>query len=99
MEATKEMDTLTILDAFDDAIFRALENGMLHDAAIFAERCSRWLTNTSPNRSWQYQDFARRQYEFWGASAKVKELSDLIAIRKASARIRGFRISIIYFSC
>jgi hypothetical protein len=92
MQVSNELDTLTILDAFDDAIFRALENGMLHDAALFAERCSRWLTKSSPNRSWQYQDFARRQYEFWGASAKVKELSDLIAIRRASARIRGFRI-------
>jgi hypothetical protein len=92
MQTRRELDPLSILDAFDDAIFLALESGMLHDAALFAERCSRWLASSSPNRSWQYQDFARRQYDFWGASTKVKELTDLITIQHATSRLRGFRI-------
>jgi len=90
MQARKGLDPLNVLDAFDEAIFLALESGMLHDAALFAEQCSRWLASSSPNRSWQYQDFARRHYDFWGASAKVKELTELIAIRRASFGLRGF---------
>ena len=90
MQARKDLDPLNVLDAFDEAIFLALESGMLPDAALFAEQCSRWLSSSSPNRSWQYQDFARRQYDFWGASAKVKELTELIAIRRTAFSLRGF---------
>ena len=90
MVSRRNEDLLGLLDAFDDAIYLAVEAGLIHDAALYAERCSLWLADISPNRSAQYLDFARRQYDFWGATAKVKEISN---IQPASTILRGFRIS------
>ena len=87
MASRRDDNLLGILDAFDDAIHLAVEAGLIHDAALYAERCSRWLADTSPNRSAQYLDFARRQYDFWGATAKVKEIS---RIQPPSTILRGF---------
>lgn len=87
MASRRDENLLGLLDAFDDAIYLAVEAGLIHDAALYAERCSRWLVDTSPNRSAQYLDFARRQYDFWGATAKVKEI---FRIQPASTVLRGF---------
>ena len=87
MASRRDENLLGLLDDFDDAIYLAVETRLIHDAALYAERCSRWLADTSPNRSAQYLDFARRQYDFWGATAKVKEIS---RIQPTSTILRGF---------
>jgi len=76
--SSNEMNTLTTLDDFDEAIYGALENGFIQDAALYAERTSVWLAPTSPKRSAQYLNFARRQYDFWGATAKSNEISSAL---------------------
>ena len=91
MISRRDDNLLGLLDAFDDAIYVAVEAGLIHDAALYAERCSRWLADMSPNRSAQYLDFARRQYDFWGATAKVREIS---RIQPTSTILRGFCISL-----
>jgi len=85
-----ETNNLATLDAFDDAIYSALENGLIQDAALYAERCSIWLSTSSPKRSAQYLNFARRQYDFWGATAKSNELA---ASLPPSSVLNGFGIS------
>jgi osomolarity two-component system, sensor histidine kinase CHK1 len=87
MASRRDKNQLGLLDAFDDAIHLAVEAGLIHDAALYAERCSRWLAESSPNRSAQYLDFARRQYDFWGATVKVNEIS---LIQPSSTVLRGF---------
>jgi osomolarity two-component system, sensor histidine kinase CHK1 len=82
---------LALLDRFDEVIYLALQSGLIHDAAFYAERCSRWLANASPNRSGQYLNFARRQYDFWGATAKVREIT---VIQPPSTFLQGFGKSI-----
>jgi hypothetical protein len=78
---------LTTLDAFDESIYLAVQNGFIQDAALYAERCARWLAKSNPKRSAQYLNFARRQYDFWGACVKSNELS---ANLPSSAALRGF---------
>jgi len=90
MMSRNENNQLATLDSFDEAIYLALEAGLIHDAALYAERCSRWLSRTSPNRAAQYLSFARRQYDFWGATSKVQEIS---ALQPPAAALRGFGIS------
>jgi hypothetical protein len=92
MISRRDDNLLRLLDAFDDSIYLAVEAGLIQDAAMYAERCSRWLADLSPNRSAQYLDFARRQYDFWGATAKVKEIC---LIQPTSTRLRGFCKSFI----
>ena len=87
MVSRRDENLLGLLDAFDDAIYLAVDAGLIHDAALYAERCSSWLAGTSPNRSAQYLDFARRQYDFWGATAKVRAI---FRIQPASTILRGF---------
>lgn len=86
MASRKDDNDLRLLDAFDEAIFLATDAGLIHDAALYAERCSRWLSDKSPNRTAQYLDFAKRQYDFWGAGAKVKEIT---LIQAPSGTFRG----------
>jgi hypothetical protein len=87
MISRRDENLLRILDAFDDAIYLAVEARMIQDAAMYAERCFRWLAGLSPNRGAQYLDFARRQYDFWGATSKVKEIS---LMQPISTTLRGF---------
>ena len=90
MMSRNEHNQLATLDKFDEAIYLALEDGLIHDAALYAERCSRWLSKTSPNRAAQYLSFARRQYDFWGSTSKVQEIS---VIQPPAAALRGFGTS------
>ena len=90
MMSRREENLLSLLDGFDDSIYLATEAGMIQDAALYAERCSRWLSESSPNRSAQYLNFAKRQYDFWGAAAKVNEIN---RIQPASTVLKGFSIS------
>jgi hypothetical protein len=88
---TSKMDNdLHTLDAFDEAIYNAVQNGFIQDAALYAERCSQWLAKSSPKRSAQYLNFARRQYDFWGAGAKSSEISNNLP---PSTALRGFGIN------
>jgi hypothetical protein len=89
MVSRKNDNHLELLDAFDEAIFLASDAGLIHDAALYAERCSRWLADKSPSRSAQYLDFAKRQYDFWGAGSKVKEIA---LVQPASGAFRGLCI-------
>ena len=83
-ESTNSLETL---DAFDEAIYLALENGFIHDAAFYAEKTSACLATSSPKRSAQYLNFARRQYDFWGATAKSNEIT---AMLPPSQQLKGF---------
>jgi hypothetical protein len=93
MSSRKGPNLLRLLDGFDEAIFLALQAGHGQDAALYAERCSRWLVNSSPVRSVQYLEFAKRHYDYWGAGAKVKQINEA---QPAGTRLLGFCIS---FAC
>ena len=90
MSSRRDDNLLRLLDGFDEAIFLALQAGLGQDAALYAERCSRWLADASPVRSAQYLDLARRHYDYWGAGAKVKEITE---IQPPRTSLRGFCIS------
>jgi hypothetical protein len=75
MVSKDENDSLDALDAFDEAIYLALENGFIQDSALYAEHCSTWLAFRSQKRSAQYLHFALRQYDFWGANSKTNDIS------------------------
>jgi len=92
MSSRKDINLLGLLDGFDEAIFLALQAGLGQDAALYAERCSRWLATSSPVRSAQYLDFARRHYDYWGAGAKVKEITQ---IQPPNSSVRGFCTSFL----
>ena len=83
-KADRNIDTL---DLFDEVMYLAVENGFIHDAALYAERCAQWLSKFSPKRASLYLNFARRQYDFWGAGMKATELSQLLP---PSNVVRGF---------
>lgn len=87
MMSRTEKNQLAVLDDFDEAIHLALESGLIQDAALYAERCSSWLRESAPNRSAQYLSFARRQYDFWGATSKVTEIRK---IQVPNTNLRGF---------
>ncbi len=78
MMTKKEDRNIDTLDAFDEAMYLAVENGFIHDAALYAEKCAAWLAKFSPKRSGLYLNFARRQYDFWGAGVKANELSQAL---------------------
>jgi hypothetical protein len=83
-------NNLNLLDAFDEAIYSALENGFIQDAALYAEKTSVWLAPSSPKRSAHYLNFARRQYDFWGATTKSAEIAALLP---PSQDLKGFGIT------
>jgi osomolarity two-component system sensor histidine kinase CHK1 len=85
------VNDLAKLDAFDEAISLAFEQGFIHDAALYAERCARWLSASSPSRSVHYLAFAKRQYEAWGAHPKAAALSASLPI---TASVQKFCICI-----
>lgn len=87
MSSRRDSNLLRLLDGFDEAIFLALQAGLGQDAALYAERCSQWLADPSPVRSGQYLDFARRHYDYWGAGAKVKEITQ---VQPLNTGLRGF---------
>ena len=94
MSSRKGSNLLGLLDGFDEAIFLALQAGLGQDAALYAERCARWLVSFSPVRSAQYLEFARRHYDYWGAGAKVKEITQ---IQPPNSSLRGFCLSYLKF--
>jgi hypothetical protein len=81
---------LAMLDAFDESISLAVEAGLVQDAALYAERCARWLAKSSPKRSCHYLAIAKGMYEAWGATCKVTEISSLLPI--GATPFRGYRI-------
>jgi osomolarity two-component system sensor histidine kinase CHK1 len=92
MMAKKEVNDLAMLDAYDEAISLALEHGFVQDAALYAERCARWLNTCSPKRSVLYLNDAKQYYEAWGANAKADKISSFLQSRGFCTSFRGLLI-------
>jgi osomolarity two-component system, sensor histidine kinase CHK1 len=89
MMAKKGVNDLAMLDAYDEAIALALEYGFVQDAALYAERCARWLSTCSPKRSVLYLNDAKQYYEAWGAYAKADQISSFLKSRGFCTPFRG----------
>jgi signal transduction histidine kinase len=66
------------MDYYDRAIDGAIANGYIQDAAIANERAAQlYLSIGKTKNAAVYLQAARKQYQNWGAAAKVKQLETL----------------------
>ncbi|MGL1931934.1 MAG: diguanylate cyclase [Desulfotalea sp.] len=67
----------SMVDQYDNAILKALENSFMHDAALAAEKAGKfWISRGKPYVAKSYIEQACIYYARWGAICKVDQLRE-----------------------
>ncbi|ODQ64786.1 hypothetical protein NADFUDRAFT_60681 [Nadsonia fulvescens var. elongata DSM 6958] len=72
-----KINSISLLDTYEEASKLAVDQGYIHDAAIINERCGDWVLSQSTNRGLSYFQEACRLYRQWGSEKKVQQIKSI----------------------